>query len=101
MKQRPSINDQNIGVFFGKTKKKKEQNNLTKIVQDKSEMNEVKNLSRQLVYQNKWKEQGKTQISLWLPETIVKAFKIQAIRDNKSSSQFATEIFSEALKKYV
>ena len=89
MKQRPSIKDQNIGVFFGKSSKTiKKQNSRT--VEPK--------ISKKLQYQKKWTEEGRIQIALWIPYDLRKKLKIQAIREDKNFSQLATDIFTKALK---
>lgn len=86
MSKRPSIKEQNIGVFFGKSKHKK------------SEPRKKEGMSKKLAYQEKWKKEGKVQIALWIPKSLVKEFKIQAIREDKNTSELAADIFSKAFK---
>jgi len=97
MTKKPSLKDQNIGVFFSRTETKPEKNKSTIPEQENSRTIKTKK-SRKLQYQKKWESAGKTQISLWLPSSLVQKLKIQAVMENKKMSQLATDILSNTLQ---
>lgn len=97
MTKKPSLKNQNIGVFFSRTESKPEKNKSTKIEQKNSRTVKT-NKSRKLQYQEKWESAGKTQISLWLPSSLVQKLKIQAVMENKKMSQLANDLLSSTLK---
>jgi len=120
--KRPSLKDQNIGVFFGagakkevgagkvspkaeETKKEvrpepqpkpKPQNSRT-VEQKKPKLALATSSgqSRKIRYQEHWKAEGKTQISIWIPTALAQELRIRAAKEGKKLSDIASELLGK------
>lgn len=117
MPTRPSLNDQNIGVFFGARQKQNEKKEIktpdTRKVTEKSIKESEKgggtkgkptiqpkpqSSPKRAAAATKPKQGDVTQLAVWLPANIVQEIKIRCVRENKKIAELTAELLAKSLK---